>query len=267
MKYYRKVSKYLMIIGLLLVTSGCDRHEASISPGQAPIIIDKPETSQVNEEDNQVQVTVLEFNEVEEGLDPYLTRMMVSDRYIRIDDGEQSDGYVLFDRFKKRIFSVVDETESILVVDPIYPLQGVPADLQIRSQLQDMNEVPLISGIKPAYYQFHANDTLCYHLVAADGFKPEVTKALQAYQAVLAAQQQETLNSTPKELQTPCFLANYIYAPLIYLSKGFPLEQWDMAGYHRSLSSVKDDVSVSQSLFKLPDDYEYFSIGGGNIKL
>jgi len=90
---------------------------------------------------------------------------------------------------------------------------------------------------------------------------------LQDYQSVLAAQQQETLKSTPKELQTPCFLANYIYAPTVYISKGFPLEQWDEFGYHRSLSSVKDEVSVNQSAFTLPDGYEYFSIGGGNIKL
>jgi len=193
--------------------------------------------------------------------------MMVSDRYIRIDDGEQSDGYVLFDRYKKRIFSVVNENESILVVDPIYPHQDVPDDLQIRSELLAMDEAPLISGVKPSYYQFHANDTLCYHLVAAEGFLPEVTKALQDYQLILAAQQQETLESTPEELQTPCFLANYVYAPIVYISKGFPLEQWDETGYHRSLSSVKDDVSVDPSVFMLPENYEYFSIGGGSLKL
>ena len=117
------------------------------------------------------------------------------------------------------------------------------------------------------YYQFHANGTLCSHLIAADGYQPEVTKALQDYQLVLAAQQQETLASTPKELQTPCFLANYIYAATIYISKGFPLEQWDETGYHRSLSNIKDNASIDRSLFKLPDDYEYFSIGGGNFNL
>jgi len=269
MNHYRKISLSLIIIGLLLLTSGCDRQEAGISPAQAPASVDKPAINQENQEDEarQVQVTVLEFNEVETGLDPYLTRMLVSDRYIRIDDGEQSDGYVLFDRLKKRIFSVVHENESILVVDPIYPLQNAPADLRIRSDLQGLDEAPAISGIKPDYYQFQANDTLCYHLIVADGFLPEVTQALQDYQSVLAAQQQETLKSTPKELQTPCFLANYIYAPTVYISKGFPLEQWDEFGYHRSLSSVKDEVSVNQSAFTLPDGYEYFSIGGGNIKL
>jgi len=128
-----------------------------------------------------------------------------------------------------------------------------------------MDDVPSISGIKPMYYQFHANDTLCYHLIVADGYQPDITRALQDYQLVLAAQQQETLVSTPKELQTPCFLANYIYAPTIYTSKGFPLEQWDEAGYHRSLSNIKEGVSINQSLFQLPDSYDYFSIGSMNI--
>jgi len=267
--YYKKISLQLLFISSLLLVSACDQpkgtgmHEAQPSNEAKRVV----EQSMQESEEGQVRVTILEFNEVEEGLEPYLTRMMVGERYIRIDDGDHSDGYVLFDRLKKRIFSVVDETESILVVDPVHPLQAMPDDLQIRPELQEMDEVPTIAGIKPSYYQFHANGTLCYHLVAADGFMPEVTKALQDYQLILAAQQQETLISTPKELQTPCFLANYIYAPTIYISKGFPLEQWDEAGYHRSLSNIIEDVSISQALFALPDSYEYFSIGSGNVQL
>ena len=51
------------------------------------------------------------------------------------------------------------------------------------------------------------------------------------------------------------------------MSKGFPLEQWDESGYRRSLSGIEENVSISESIFSLPDNYEYFSIGSGNVKM
>jgi len=256
-----------LLAGVLILITECDRGSDSNTLAPDSVVRNNIPANTPSQSDEQVLVTVLEFNEVETGLDPYITRMIISDRYIRIDDGAESDGYVLFDRLKKRIFSVVNDNESILVVDPIIPLQAVPSSLEIRAERVDTTEAPMIGDVKPDYYQFHANDTLCYHLVTAKGFLPEVTKALQSYQTVLAAQQQETIESTPKELRTPCFLANYIYAPIIYISKGFPIEVWDVSGYHRSLIGVEEEASVSKTIFQLPDGYEYFSIGSGNIKI
>lgn len=256
-----------MIAGLSLSITACDRDPDS---GSTDVMLpaSENEIAEVSEEKTpQVMVTILEFNEVEAGVDPFVTRMIVSDHYIRIDDAAEADGFVLFDRLKKRIFSVVDENEMIVVVDPVYPLKDIPAGLKIRSELIKSEDVPMIAGIKPAYYQFYANDQLCYHVMASEGFLPEVTRALQSYQTVLAAQQQESLDSTPREYQTPCFLANFIFAANEYMSKGFPLEQWDESGYRRSLSGIEENVSISESVFSLPENYEYFSIGGGNVKM
>jgi hypothetical protein len=268
MKVNKQMFLKLLLPGVILIfTAACEQQ------GQTPpAVTANPEatsvTAQVSgQQDTQVEVTLIEFNEVEDGTEPFPSRMMISDRYIRIDEGSESGGYVLFDRLKRRIFSVVDENESIVVVDPLFPLATVPDDLNIRFELKQLEGVPEISGIKPVYYQFYANDTLCYHLVAADGLLPEVTQALRSYQSVLAAQQQESLSIMPTELQTPCFLANYIYAPELYITKGFPIEQWDVSGYHRSLSTIKENEKVEQSLFALPSEYRYFSIGSGNFNL
>lgn len=267
MKIYKTIRLLLVIAGLSLTVIACDRDPDSGST-EAKAPASKKEATEVAEEITpQVVATIIQFNEVEAGVDPYVTRMIVSDRYIRIDDAAETDGFVLFDRLKKRIFSVVGENEMIVVVDPAYPLKGMPAGLKIRSEQIESKDVPMIAGVKPSYFQFYANDQLCYHVMASEGFLPEVTSALQSYQSVLAAQQQESLGSTPKELQTPCFLANYIYAPNKYISKGFPLEQWDESGYRRSLSGIEENVSISQSVFNLPDNYEYFSIGGGNVRM
>jgi hypothetical protein len=260
MKHIKTLS-VLVTAGCLTLATGCDQQPVPPEPVQAadqPRVQLKGDTSQPGE----VKATIIEFEEVEAGVDPYLTRMTVSDRYIRIDDSAETDGFVLFDRLKKRIFSVVHSSQSILVVDPISPLAPTPENLEIRSELTKDEEAPTIGGIQPGYYQFYANDQLCYHLVAVEGFMPDVSRALQSYQAILAAQQQETLVTTPKELQTPCFLANYIYAPVEYSAKGFPIEQWDVTGYRRSLSGIEENVVVDPSLFDLPADYGYFSIGG-----
>ena len=255
----------LFAIGLMMGISGCVQQPSvseDIKPTQqSEVEAEKPSQKAADNSDGVV-ATILEFEEVESGSEPYTTRMTVSDRYIRIDDSGEAGGFVLFDREKKRIFSVVHDSSSIMVVDPIKPLADTPENIQIRSKLIKDQQIPTLAGVQPDYYQFYANDQLCYHLVAVEGFMPEISRALQSYQSVLAAQQQETLLNTPKELQTPCFLANYVYAAVEYTSKGFPIEQWDMTGYRRSLSGIQENLTVDPSLFDLPDDYGYFSIGG-----
>ena len=258
---HKNITGVLLTVCSLIALSACEQTNQDARDSDQPVIQSNVQAS------TQVSATVLEFTEAEAGIEPFLTRMTISEHYIRIDDGAESEGFVLFDRLKKRIFSVVDENESIMVVDPVVLLQDTPADLKIRSQRVDTQDAPEISGNQPVYYQFYANEMLCYHLVAVAGLLPEVSRALQSYQAVLAAQQQETLESTPKDLQTPCFLANYVYAPKLYTSKGFPVEQWDEAGYHRSLSGIEENVSVSKKLFVLPDSYEYFIMGGATSHL
>lgn len=209
-----------------------------------------------------VQALVLEFQEVEQGSEPYPTRMLITDEYIRIDEAGEEEGYVLFDRKNGRIFSVLHESEQIMVVDPLKPLSDPPDNLQLHEQVIIDEKAPSVGSSQPIHYQFYANDTLCYHVIALDNFLPEATRALQDFQNILAAQQQETLDSTPKELQTPCYLANYIYAAGHYMSKGFPFEQWDIQGYRRSLINFEKGRQVDKSLFKLPQGYEFFSVGG-----
>jgi hypothetical protein len=263
MKHIKSLSFAVLAICVVMVSHGCDQQQpVTKQPEPVKKVASEPAATAPGPDPDKVTVTIVEFDEVESGVEPYTTRMTVSDRYIRIDDSGEAGGFVLFDREKKRIFSVVHDNRSILVVDPVRPLADRPEDLLIRSELIQDQQTPTLAGIRPDYYQFYANEQLCYHLVAVEGFMPDVANALRSYQSVLAAQQQETLLNTPKELQTPCFLANYIYAAGEYSSKGFPVEQWDLTGYRRSLSGVEENIAVDPALFTLPDGYSYFSIGG-----
>lgn len=259
----------MLLAACMMLLSACDQPESAVEesaskekPSVSPAAL-TPETGQ----QEGVMATILEFEEVDADVEPYITRMTVSDRYIRIDDSAEVDGFVLYDRIKKRIFSVVHGNQSILVVDPVKPLEATPEGLEIKSVLVKDDQAPSLGGIKPDYYQIFANEQLCYHLVAVDGFLPDVSAALQSYQMVLAAQQQASLINTPEELQTPCFLTNYIYAQAEYGSKGFPVQQWDASGYRRSLAGIEENVSVDGAIFDLPVDYGYFSIGAGNLRM
>lgn len=255
---------YTLIVVLAL--SGCDQTpvENPSSPESATNIINKDQPVDDNSVDpvETVSATMLAFQESEEGIEPYMTRMLVTEEYVRIDEADSADGYVLYDRKHRRIYSVLHESEQILVVDPSQPLTATPDSLKLTDKVIEDNNVPAVGGIKPKHYQFYANETLCYDVIAIDGFLPKVTAVLEDYQKVLAAQQQKTIALTPPELQTPCFLANYVYAASSYMSKGFPFEQWNVEGYRRTLVDFEEGKMVDKKLFSLPEGYGFFSLGG-----
>lgn len=267
---YKKVLIFLLL-GILI--SGCENKTDGAEQAAAPtdsektVVVSEASTDKVNgasdnvQNKDQITVTTLVYEESEPGVDPYKTRMLISDRYIRIDDGPGSADFVLYDNEKKRIFSVLSENEQILVVDPLNEYQSPPETLKLREEKVEDENIPSIAGKKAEYFKFYADQQLCYHVVAVQGLLPEISSIMLEYQQVLAAQQQEILDATPVELQTPCFLMNYLYAPATYMSKGFPVRQWDVGGYRRSLEDVQQRIQVDAKLFGLPQSYSFFSMG------
>ncbi len=245
---------FILISGLWLY--GCDTpYFQSVSESVHDVAVEVAKAS------GTVAATLLLFEEAESGVAPYNVRMLVTERYIRIDDGPDASDFVLYDHAENRVYSVLPDNRQIFVVEPMGSYISASADLALREEYVEDEDMPAIAGIPTRYFRFFADDRLCYHVVAADGFLPEVSEMLVAYQNLLATQQQEVREVTPLELQTPCFLANYLYVPETYMSKGFPVRQWDATGYRRSLENVEVDYHVDADLFLLPDSYRYFGIG------
>lgn len=246
----------IVMSGFLL--HGCDRpysqQESGSVRGVAVAVSQAAEAG-------SVAATLLLFEEVEPGVSPYTVRMLVTERYIRIDDGPDAPDFVLYDHVENRVYSVLADNRQIFVVEPAGSYVPASAELALREEYVEDGNMPAIAGVVTRYFRFFADDRLCYHVVAADGFLPEVSAMLVAYQRLLATQQQEVSEVTPMELQTPCFLANYLYVPETYMSKGFPVRQWDETGYRRSLEDVEVDYRVDAGLFALPDSYRYFGLG------
>ena len=205
--------------------------------------------------------TVLIYNEEEPGTGSYPVRYLITADSLRIDDGHDASDYVLVDRRSGIINSVSHEHGNILVIRRQASPQP-PASLALRLEAVPDSAAPGIGGRQPEHYRYLANDELCYEAVTLPGLLPDAVSALVEYEQLLAGQQAASLESTPVEFRTPCFLSRYIYTPARHLEQGLPVEVWDAAGYRRMLVDYSEAVSVPQHLFTLPPEYTEFALGG-----
>jgi len=237
----------LMLVGLPSLVSSNERIDA---PG--PV--------------NRVQaqrptlVTEVIFDESEAGLEPYITRMLVSDAFLRIDDGRKEGDFVLYDRERRQIYSVTHYEKSVLRITfrPIEIESPVPLEQSIKRTTDD--SAPLISGRSTEHIVLSVNGMECQNIISVNGLLEKVNRALQEYLLTLAGEQATNLAKTPTELQTPCMLAKLIFAPTWHLDFGFPIQEWDYRGFARSLVHFREKTTVDPGLFKLPKDYRVLSI-------
>jgi len=60
---------------------------------------------------------VLWYAEQEAGIEPYKVRYIVSQDFMRSDEGIDEGGFVLLDRAQRQIYSVVPQNRTILHID------------------------------------------------------------------------------------------------------------------------------------------------------
>jgi hypothetical protein len=87
-----------------------------------------------------------------------------------------------------------------------------------------------------------------------------VYKAFEIFAEVLAVQQQRSIENTPAEYVTPCFLARYLYAADFDVSVGLPVITRAPGGEQRQLIRYEHDVLVDESMFVLPEGYEPYQL-------
>jgi hypothetical protein len=209
---------------------------------------------------NQIQAerpsgtTALFFVERERGGEPFQTRMLVTSRYLRIDEGNDTGDYILFDRAHPAIYSVNYLDKTILVISPSKIDLAPPKVFKHEVQV-DKDSYPDVGGKKVIHYQLLTNRARCYDVFAAMGLLPEAAQALREYHQALAGEQAATMKNTPREMQSPCDLANHIFLPARHLGQGFPVRQEDMAGNLRQLINYDEHYRSDQTLFQLPEGF------------
>lgn len=209
-----------------------------------------------------VEAVKLSYQEFEQGIDPYRVSYTVSGEFLRIDDESDSSGYIVYDIGKNTIYSISHYDKSILVI-PEYRAAEFKPDFEVEIDYQAMEGAPGIAGKKVYNYQVKAITSLtsetCMAVQLVPGLMPDVAQTLQKFQKLVSGQQVATLEKTPEEFRTPCYLVDQVYNQGEYYSKGLPIQEWHSNERQRQLLNF-EDVKVDVSIFDIPVEYRQYSL-------
>ncbi|WP_127477455.1 hypothetical protein [Sulfurivermis fontis] len=206
--------------------------------------------------------TMVLYQVMEPGFEPYSSRLIVTPRYMRMDDGDVASNFVLFDRQKNIIYSVTHGDRTVLEIHPQAVTVESPVALE-RKHVQVVTEedLPAIAGRTPHQYRLSVNGELCYETVAVDGLLPDVVQALTAFRSVLAGENARILVDVPADMHDPCDLALNTYAPAWQLQFGLPVQEHDPQGKGQLLMDFSTEYPAEAGLFMLPKGYQHYSPG------
>jgi hypothetical protein len=183
------------------------------------------------------------YNEQDPGHLPYLTRMLVTPDFLRMDGGADDDDFVLLDRKARELFNVMRGNNMAM--------RFVPGKLPPRPQ-----PWTVVNTVEPGAqgtqrYVLQVNGKQCVEGVAARAAQPDAARAMAEVKSVLAATQYGVWLSSPPELQHDCDLANLVWEFERTLELGLPLEEQDFTGRRRELE-FEGRVPLRPELFLLP---------------
>ncbi len=209
---------------------------------------------------DEIKATTLYYRISEPGVDPYLSRWLITDHFVRIDEGDDADNFILFDRSKKTVYSVVHGDRTVLDI-PYRAVDKKPAkQFKQESRIVHDDKIPSIDGKKPLYRELRVNNTLCYSTVSVDKWLPDAVNAMAEYRQVMAGEHAKTLDNTPTELQDRCDLTLNIFSPFWLLEKGLPIQEWSPQGKASALLNYKTNQMFDSALFVLPQGYQHYQI-------
>ena len=185
----------------------------------------------------------------------YPVRMLVSEKFLRIEDGDTQDGFILFDRAARIIYSVSHAGKSTLVLHTRPLTLSAPKQFEHKAE-REKETMPPVDGKTVTHYRLLTNRERCFDVYAAEGLLPEAVVALREYHETLAGEQAAMQTNIPIGMQSVCDLADQVFVPARYLAHGFPVRQVNRAGVTRQLVSYKRAVPVEKGIFDLPKDYK-----------
>jgi hypothetical protein len=206
--------------------------------------------------------TLIWFQERESGTDYYRVRMIMNDHFLRIDDGEQSNGFVLFDRDQKTIYSVDHENRSVLVLSDKLINLDKPKLFRLTEEEVNSEDSPLIGGSKIKIHRLYTNKQLCFEVASAADLLPDAVGVLREFHRALAAEQAAAMQYMPKDLASDCDLSEMVFVPDRYLNFGFPVRQRDYNGKLRELEEFDSNYRADPRLFELPIGYRHVMTEG-----
>ena len=192
-----------------------------------------------------------------------INRLLTTRDFLRLDQGAQDPGFILFDRKQRKIYSVTPSDRSILVIDPPAGDPKQPNDLKIEVVQGQADPMPEVDGVKPQHWTLLANGKSCREAEVAPGLMAEAVGIYADYLRVLAAQQALALPSIPEEFRDACDSAIHVYAPDALLRKGLPVMVRDGQGYQEALVDFRPVFPIPDDSFTLPTGFQETRMGGG----
>jgi len=204
----------------------------------------------------------LHYLEREPGVDDFEVTMLVSDRYIRIDEIGDDSGFIVYDDEEKVIYSVSNFDKSVLVIkEHHFTAKDSPAEFKL--EYLQLSDAPPVSGNSVFNYRAYSGEgtaeETCMEVQLVENLLPEVRVLLKNYQKVVSGQQVKMVDNKITDVQTACYFVDQIYNTGAYYEKGLPIQEWHSNERSKILTSFKK-VTVDKDKFNVPDSYNQFSI-------
>ena len=218
-------------------------------------------SSSVNAGESVAAVKLI-YQEQEQGIEPYVLTYTVTSDYVKIDDEADNSGYIIYDIKANSINSVNHHDQAILVI-PEYPVKDFKPGFNVDIEYEIFKDAPTIAGKQVYSYKVRAitdksSDT-CMKIQLVPELLPDVANSLQGFQRLMSGQHASTLEQTPEEYRTPCYLVDQVYNKGEYYSKGLPIHEWHSNEKMRQLLNY-EEVKVDVSIFKIPKEYRQYSL-------
>lgn len=213
---------------------------------------------------NNLVLTEIIFEEIEPGLDPFTSRLLLGANFLRLDDGSDRGDFILFDRNSHEIHSFNHEDKLHLVMKS---LSGLALDfkLDFKVEKKELLDAPDVQGVKPVQHHFYADGRLCKKSINVSGLLPELAQVLVDYEQTIVKQNNQTFSEIPASVRSSCYVANNYLHASDYLKVGFPLFVIDDQGRQKKLLDFQQIIK-SHSIMEQPDDYSVYYPNASNLK-
>ena len=188
-------------------------------------------------------MAVVRYVDQDPGDPPYLTRILVTPDFMRMDSGEDGGDFVLLDRRQRKVINVMRDNQLAMVFTsgtvPPKPASWKPR-LDTRKAARGTQRFSLA-----------VNGVVCSEGLAVRR-APDAARAMAELKAILAATQHRVWQASPREMQHDCDLVNMVWASGATLELGLPLEEREFSGRTRQLES-ESRQPLQPELFRVPD--------------
>jgi len=198
----------------------------------------------------------LHYDETEAGVGTQTMRYILNDQFLRIDGGEANTDFILLDRKKQTVYSVNHEDQTILKITN-KPWQSPAYEFEVSVEEHALLDAPKVFDKQVFSYQVKAKGEVCTQVLLVKNMHIGYLKSLQEFQTIMSGQQVATLDNTPKELHTPCFLVDQVFHKADYYDIGLPIQISYSREYSKFLRGI-EEKEMDGTLFVLPEKYEEF---------